>query len=92
MLVCRMALWWIDKHITKICQPKLAIIRTNFKTSFPIISKIGQKPFVALYGTWGPLGVGRILARGVGTICPPGDHHSDKNSLNFFNAVRAMPG
>ena len=44
--------------------------------------KIVEKTMFALYGTWGPLVVGKILARGVGTICPPGEYHSEtKNEL-----------
>ena len=48
--------------------------------------------FFALYGTWGPLVVGKILLRSVGTICPPGEYHSGRQNMNFCYAVRAMPG
>ena len=38
----------------------------------------------ALYGTWGPLGVGKIPLRGVGTICPPGEYHSITQLFELF--------
>ena len=39
----------------------------------------------ALYGSWEGLVGGKILVQGVGTICPPGKHHSGrKKSLDFL--------
>ncbi len=48
--------------------------------------------FFALYGTWGPLGVGKILLWGVETVFPPGEYHSGQNKMKCFSADRAMPG
>ena len=48
---------------------------------FSIILEIVDKLIFALYGTWGPLGVGKILLRGMGTICPPGEYHSAKHNF-----------
>ena len=48
---------------------------------FSIILNIVENVFFALYGTWGPLGVGKILAQGVGTICPPGEYHSGRKQV-----------
>jgi hypothetical protein len=54
---------------------------------FPGISKIDQKSIFAGYGPWDPLEVWKILLRGVALICPPDQHHSEKQKRLDFLTV-----
>ena len=44
------------------------------------ILKLTKKYDFALYGSWEGLVGSKILLRGVGTICPPGEHMSEKKT------------
>jgi len=45
------------------------------------LAKIGRKQstqiFVALHGSWEDMAVSKILAEGVGIVCPPGKPYSE---------------
>jgi hypothetical protein len=70
----------------------LADLGLSLEVCFRQTSKIHISLICALYGTWGPLDVCKILLRGVASFCPPGNHHSEKQKFELVSAVRAMPG
>ena len=67
------------------CSDGPAIAWAYFKTFFfrgnP---KIQKNMFFADYGSLEALDVGKILLRVVGTICPPGNPHSEQKKVETF--------